>query len=253
MHTAESRLRAADRSLDLPVRRKVVLLRELRGDLEDLEATLQDEGWSHEEARALASKLLTPTDDALADLVALHRPWYARLTRPIPSRSARILEGIGVGGMAVLAVLTPLLTFARVTSLHARTAGALATLAVIVTAHLAWCAFRVLIREDADAAGLVRAGATQAGLLALTVGVGATAVALEAFLAAGPGFSGDVVGIARVVATCAETAALALGIGMLGLFGTCAVFWAHLLARELEEEYRRLLEDTATTDGAGAG
>ena len=51
----------------------------------------------------------------------------------------------------------------------------------------------------------------------------------------------------------AETAALALGVGVLGLFGTCAVFWAHLLAREAEEEYLQLLEDTARTDGVGAG
>lgn len=226
----------------------MVLLRELRGDLEGMEATLQEQGVSSADARALALKLLAPTDGALADLVSLHSPWYPRLTRLIPSRSVHILEGIGIGGMAILAVLSPLLAYIRVTDLPTWTTGALGSLAVIVTAHLMWCAFRVLIREDADAAGLVRAGATQAGLLALTLSVGATAVVLEAFLGFGQGFGGDVVRIARAVATCAETAALALGIGMLGLFGTCAVFGAHLLARDVEEEYRRLLDHAPRWD-----
>lgn len=248
MHTVDSRLRALDQHLHLPVRRKVVVLRELRGDLEGMEAALQEQGLSFDDARARALNLLAPTDDALADLVALHSPWYSRLTRLIPSRSARILEGIGISGMAILAILSPLLAYTRVTGLHAWTAGALGSLAVIVTAHLMWCAFRVLVREDADAASLVRAGATQAGLLALTLSIGATAVALEAFLGAGQGFGGDVGRIARVVATCAETAALALGIGMLGLFGTCAVFGAHLVARDIEEEYGRLLDHHAPWD-----
>jgi hypothetical protein len=237
-----------DQQLELPVRRKVVLLRELRGDLEGMEATLQEKGFSFDDARALALKLLAPTDDALADLEALHSPWYSRLTRLIPSRSARILEGIGISGMATLAILSPLLAYTRVTGLKAWTAGTLGSLAVIVTAHLTWCAFRVLIREDADAGSLVRAGATQAGLLALTLSIGATAVALEVFLGAGQGVGGDVVQIAHAVATCAETAALALGIGMLGLFGTCAVFGAHVFMRDVEEEYRRLLDPAAPWD-----
>lgn len=232
-----------DRHLDLPVLRKLALLRELRGDIEGMEATLHDEGLSSDDARALALKLLAPTADALADLVHLHSPRYTRLTRLVPSRSVRLLEGIGIGGMATLAVLSPLIAYARVTGLGVWAAVALGSLAVIVAAHLMWCGLRVLVREDADADGLVRAGATQGGLLALTLGVGAAAVALEALLGAGQGADGDVVQIARTVAACAETAALALGVGMLGLFGTCAVFGAHLLARDVEEEYRRLLDE----------
>ncbi|MEX2374257.1 MAG: hypothetical protein WD942_01560 [Dehalococcoidia bacterium] len=245
----DSRLQAVDQHLDLPVRRKVVLLRELRGDLDGMEATLQAQGFSSDDAHALAFQLLGPTRDAMADLVSLHSPWYPRLTRLIPSRSVRILEGIGIGGMAILAVLAPLQAYTRVTDLPTWVAGALGTLAVVVAAHLMWCAFRVLIREDADAASLVRAGATQTGLLALTLSVGATAVAVEAFLGAGRGLDGDVVRTARAVASSAETAALALGIGMLGLFGTWAVFEAHLLARDAEEEHRRLLDPTSPWDG----
>ncbi len=244
VHTVDTGQRAVDQLLGLPVRRKVVLLRELCSDLEGLEAKVQAEGLAPRDARAFALNLLTPTDRALADLVSLHSPWYARLTRSIPSRAVRILEAIGIGGMAVAAIFSPLHAYARSTSLSVWTAGTLGTLAVIVAAHLMWCAFQVLIREEADAASLVRAGAIQAGLLVLTLGIGASSVTLEVFSSVEQALGGDVIRIAQSVATCAETAALALGIAMLGLFGTCAVLGAYVLAEDIEEEYRSLLERT---------
>lgn len=247
MPTVDARLQAADQRLHLPLRRKVVLLRELRGDLEDLEATLQAEGADPEAARDLALRLLDPSDDALAALERLHTPWYSRLAR-LPTRSVRVIEGLGIIGMATLAVSAPILAYTKVTTVPTWTAVALGGLAVAAAAHLLWCALRVLVHEDADAKSLFAAGVTQGGVLLLALVIGGIAVALEAPLGVEHALGGDIVQAARAAATSAETIALAVGIAILGLFGTCAVIGAHVLTQDIEEEYRQLLGSSTSLD-----
>jgi hypothetical protein len=242
MRSAERFLRDVDAGFDLPARRRVALLRELRTDFEDLVAALVAEGCTPEAARSRAISLLVPTPSEVHMLVGLHRPWYARLAGRLPSRYARWAELTGIGGMAVLATLMPFLAVAVAADLSGWVAICLGLLAATLVAHLSWHAFRVLVREDVDAAGLARAGMIQAGLIGLTLAVGALVIALATYAAAGSWTEGvDVAGVASWVATGAEIAALTLSIGMFGLFGGAAVYQAQLSAQSVEEELDRLL------------
>lgn len=251
MHSGERILREVDAGFDLPARRRVVLLRELQTDFDDLVATLVAEGCTPEAARARARALLVPTASEMSALVDLHRSAYARLAGRLPSRYARWVELTGIGGMAVLATVMPLLAVSTAAGVPLWVAAALGGLAALIVAHLSWHAFRVLVREDADAAGLARAGMVQAGLIGLTLAAGALATVLEAYVAAGSWTVGiDVAGLASSFATCAETAALALSIGMFGLFGGAALFQAHLSAQNVEEELGRLLAGTSLLGSA---
>lgn len=242
MHSADRILRELDDHLDLPARRRVVLIRELRADLEDLVATLVAEGHAPEEARARAVALLAPTLDDVRALTSLHRSTYARLIGHRPSRMARWVELSGVWGMAAFAVLAPLLALGTAAGLPWWAGGPLGVVAALVAGHLAWNAFRVLVREDTSAAMLVRAAVVQAGLIGLALSVGGSVTLLVGWLAMGRLAAGsDLSDVAASFATGAAAAALALSIGMLGLFGATALAQAHTFTRDVEEELRRLL------------
>lgn len=242
MRSAERFLREVDAGFDLPARRRVALLRELRADFDDLVATLVAEGCTPEAARSRALGLLVPTPSEVRMLVGLHRPFYPRLAGRLPSRYARWTELTGIGGMAVLATLVPFFALVGAAGLSGWVVTCLGLLAAILVTHLSWHAFRVLVRQDADAAGLARAGMVQAGLIGLTLAVGALATALATYAAAGSWTEGiDVAGLASWFATGAEIGALTLSIGMFGLFGSAAVYQAQLSARSVEEELDRLL------------
>lgn len=242
MRSAERILRDLDDHLDLPARRRVVLFRELRADFEDLVATLVAEGHAPEEARARAVALLAPTLDDVRALTSLHRSTYARMRARVPARMVRWVELAGVWGMAAFAVLAPLLALGTAAGLPWWAGGALGVVATLVAGHLAWNAFRVLVREDTSAPMLVQAAVVQAGLIGLALSVGGSVTLLEGWLAMGRLAAGS--GLADMtasLATGAATAALALSIGMLGLFGATALAQAHTFTRGVEEELRRLL------------
>lgn len=242
MRSAERILRELDDHLDLPARRRVVLLRELRADLEDLVSTLVAEGHAPEEARARAVALLAPTLDDVRALTSLHRSTYARVIGRVPSRITHWVELSGVWGMAAFAVLAPLLALGTAAGLPWWAGGPLGVVAALVAGHLAWNAFRVLVREDTSATTLMQAAVVQAGLIGLALSVGASVTLLEGWAAMGRLAAGS--GLADMtasLATCAATAALALSIGMLGLFGAAALAQALTFTRGVEEELRRLL------------
>lgn len=242
MRSAETVLREVDAGLDLPARRRVALLRELRADLTDLVELLVAEGCSPEAAHSRALALLVPTAGDLDALADLHRPVYARFAGRLPSRHARRLELAGVGGMAAIATLVPFIAVAAVAGVPWWAGAAVGGAAALVVAHLAWHGFRILVREDADAAGLIRAGVVQAGLVGLTLATGALATAIEAYVALGSWAArSEVAALASSLATCAEIAALTLSIAILGVFGAVALFRAHLVIREMEEELGRVL------------
>jgi hypothetical protein len=114
--------------------------------------------------------------------------------------------------------------------------------AAVIVGHLGWHAFRIFVREDADTAGLVRAGTTHAGLIGLALCVGALVTGLEAWASMGGLAAGSsLTELARALAISANIAALALAIGMLGLFGAASLAQAHLSTRGVEEELGRLL------------
>ncbi len=171
MRSAESVLRELNERLDLPVRRKAALLRELRADFDDLVATLVAEGCSEELAGERALQMLAPTEEEVGTLSGLHRPIYVQLVRAFRPDRVRVLERVGIGAMASLAVLAPLLALAPSPQLPLLAVVVLACVTVPLVLNLSWQAFRIVVRGDADAVSLARAGAIQAGLLALILTV----------------------------------------------------------------------------------
>jgi len=148
-------------------------------------STLVVEGHTPEEARSRAIALLAPTLDDVRALAGLHRSTYARLVGPAPSRMARRLERSGVWGMAAFAVIAPLLALGTAADLPWWAGGPLGVVAVLVAGHLAWHAFRVLVREDTSASVLARAAVFQAGLIGLAFSVGGSVTLIEGWLAFG--------------------------------------------------------------------
>ena len=251
MPSAESVFRELNARLDLPARRRAELLRELRADFDDLVGTLVAEGLSPEAAQARALQMLAPTEEEAGTLSGLHRSGYARLVGAIQPRWVRVLERTGIGAMAALAVFAPTWALARGSGLPLLALAALGGVAVLVVVNLAWQAFRIVVRGDATAADLVRAGTVQAGLVVLTLTTGAGAVATEVYMAASAWERAGEIGVQAVVGVLmvsADTAALALGLTTLAVFGALALVQWHLSAKNLEEELDALLSPLTHPD-----
>jgi len=242
--TTHAVLRDLNARLDLPARRRALLLRELRADFEDLVATLEAEGLTPEAAEARALELLSPTEEDAGALAGLHRSSYARIAERLAPGHVRLIERAGIGAMAALAALAPVMAVAYSTRLAPLTLVVLGCVALPLFAHLAWQAFRIVVRGDADAASLARAGTIQAGLVGLTVAAGALVVVTEAYVAAAALSTGggiEVGGVVGAMTRCADAAALTLGLTILGVFGALALHQWHVAARAVEEELIALL------------
>ncbi len=251
MPSAESVFRQLNERLDLPARRRAVLLRELRSDFEDLVATLVAEGLMPEAAHLKAFQLLAPTPEDAGDLSGLHRTRYARLVSGFRAARVQVAERVGIGAMAALAALAPLFALARSSSLPFGTLTVLAVAATLLLANLAWHAFRIVVRDDADADSLAWAGMIQAALVGLTLSAGTLAMLVDAGRTLASWETSGGVTVLRIAATmtrCAETAALTLGLTILGVFGALALLQWHLSARTVEEELRILLSPTVNPD-----
>jgi hypothetical protein len=248
MRTAESVLKELNERLDLPARRKTALLRELRADFDDLVATLVAEGFSEEAARERALRMLAPTEDEFGTLAGLHQPVYVQLERELGPDRVRVLERVGIGAMASLAVLAPMLALTPSPQLPLLTLVVLACVAVPLVLNLSWQAFRIVVRGEADAASLARAGAIQAGLVSLILTVGGLLVleqALRALSLWEAGLGMDVVTVASAVSGCAGIASITLGLTIFGVFGSLALLHWHISATGFERELAQLLEPAA--------
>jgi hypothetical protein len=247
MPSAESVFRELNARLDLPARRRALLLRELRADFEDLVTTLVAEGLTAEAAQQKAFQMLTPSSDDAGVLSGLHRTRYARLVSGYRAARVHVVERVSIGAMAALAVGAPLFALARSSGLPAGTLAVLGLSATLLLANLAWQAFRIVVRDDADADSLARAGLIQAALLGLTLSAGVLAVFVDAGLtlasweAAG---GATTLQVAAAMTRCAETASITLGLTILGVFGALALLQWHLSARTVEEELHALLSPT---------
>lgn len=250
MRSAESVFRELNARLDLPARRRALLLREIRADFEDLVATLVAEGLTPETAQARALEMLAPNADDAGALTGLHRSSYARLVEHLRPGRVQVVERVGIGAMAALAVLAPMLAMGRGSLLPPPVLAALGLVALLTVVNLAWQAFHIVVRGDADAVSLARAGAVQAGLVALTVSVGGLAVTGQAYAvtasweAAGDVATSSVFGAA---AACAAAAALTVGLTILGVFGALALFQWYVAARAVEVELNALLEPVSVS------
>jgi hypothetical protein len=245
MPTPESTLRDLNARLDLPTRQRALLIREIRADFEGLVASLVAEGLSTEDAVARAVGMLTPTADDADILAGLHRSWYVRLVTHLQPQRVRVAERTGIAVMAVLAAMAPVYVLWRSTALSATTLVMLGAVSALVLAHLGWQAFRIVVRGDAVAADLARAGLIQVGLVGLTLCAGAMTVALEAYEAlevwAGAEGGTRLAVMASALGAAAGVTALTLGVTILGVFGALALLQWHLSARSMEEELDTLL------------
>ncbi|MGD2069121.1 MAG: hypothetical protein PVI57_10650 [Gemmatimonadota bacterium] len=101
MNGFDQELREIAAGLELPEPARSTILLELKGDLEDLSASLQASGIPEEEARSRAVATLLPDTDSLEALRSLHRPWWERLverySEPARNRLERLLLAVLVG------------------------------------------------------------------------------------------------------------------------------------------------------------
>jgi len=244
MRTPESVLREFGDALDLPARRKVVLLRELRADLEGAISTLVTRGCSPRDAQMRALELLAPTVAAADSLSGLHRPPYVGMAHRLPGRLVRVLEWGSIGCLAAVGGISPILGLRRISDLPPWAAGVLGCVILMVLGHLSWNAFRLFVRQDTNAAVLARAGETQAGLIALTLAVGTMVVALQAYGLFGSwadGRSPDPTLLVESVLIGTATAAVVLGTTILGVVGAVVLLQSFLSIRDTERELARLL------------
>lgn len=252
MRTVESVLREFGAALDLPSRQKVLLLRELRADFEGAVATLVAGGASADDARVRALRLLSPTAADADSLTGLHRPRYAQLVGRLPVRLVRPLEWVSIVGLAVVGGLSPLLVMTRVSDLPAWAGVLLAGVTLPVVVHLSWHAFRLFVRQDMDAGALARAGATQAGLIALALSTGMTMVSLQAYGLFGSWADGgvpDVASVTRTMLVGAETTAMVLAVTMVGVVGVVVLVLSLLSIRDAEREIAELLGGPGPSEG----
>jgi hypothetical protein len=244
MRTVEVVLREFGEALDLPTRRKLVLLREIRADFEGVVATLTARGCSAREARERALHLLAPTAGDARSLNDIHRTPYARLTNVLPTRPVRLMERGSVVCLAALGALSPMIALTRISDLPSGAALLFGCVSLSVLTNLAWHAFRLFIRQDLDAAALARAGMTQAGLIALALIAGLITVTLQAYVLLGgwaAGVAPDVAHVAQSVLVVAETAAVVLTITIVGFVGGMVLMQSFSLTRDAERELARLL------------
>lgn len=249
--SSASIFRELNERLDLPARRRALLLRELRADLEDLAATLVAEGVAPDVARARAVEMLAPDADDARILTGMHRSFYARMVEGLRPARVQLVERGSIGAMAALAVLAPVLALASSSTLPAGTLTVLGVTAALLLANLAWQAFRIVVRDDADAGSLAWAGMVQAALLGLTLSAGTLAMVVDAGRTLSSWEASGGATATEIVATmsrCAETAALILGLTILGVFGALALLQWHLSARTVEEELQALLSPAVNSD-----
>ena len=97
-------LREVDRKLNLPLSRRIRILRELEFDLEELRRRLVGQGLPPVEAQARSHEALVPEGIALRELSELHAPLYQRLTRHLSERHLRLTERSALA-LATLALL----------------------------------------------------------------------------------------------------------------------------------------------------
>ncbi len=106
-------LREVERRLQVPLPRRMRILRELEYDLEQMRAGFLSRGMSPEEAHHHAIEALVPDAASLSALGRLHAPLYRRATRGIAADRLRALERWALVTAALAVVLTETLLLLR--------------------------------------------------------------------------------------------------------------------------------------------
>jgi hypothetical protein len=212
---ADELRRVAER-LDLPqpVRARVVL--ELASDLSDLEAELVAGGEPVAAARERAVRTLVPSDEALGQLLELHRPLYRRVadrfSDPLRHRGERL--ALAVVSSALFVVGMARLAGAGLLSDASRAVAPLLAIALAVVTVSVWKGFQLRVRGDHDVASL-RSGMwvlPLAAVLGTLVALGGSA--LDLYGVAGR-LEADVAGQAAELLAWLRRGSALLGLGLL--------------------------------------
>ena len=127
---------AAERLREVPEPTRSRILLELRGDLEDLSASLRADGLDEQEARDRAVGTLLPDPGAVADLAEVHRPLYQRLVDRFSVPTRNRVERALLAGLVVVVLAGGGGTLARL-DLFTEPSGFLAPVLLVGAAGLA--------------------------------------------------------------------------------------------------------------------
>ena len=250
MPWVDTLLRDANARLDVPLRARYDVLRELRGDVEALVARLVAEGVPPAQAEARALDLLHPGPEAMAALAEIHRPLSGRLALLLGQRAVDLLEGVGPLVMAGLAFSAPVSVLLGSGRLPFWAVAPLAVLGVGLVANPVREGLRWWLHRGARAPGLRLGVRVQVGGVLLALVWGGLATAWSGYRAA-EGWAVEAPTPWEVVGHVAQAlllVGLALAVAVMGVFGAVALAQGLRVARGLEVELDELLREADSND-----
>lgn len=207
-------LRSLDRELQVPIRERLRILRELESDLEELCELLEAQGVSTDEARRRAVEALVPAGGTLAELARLHAPLYWRMTRHLTDNRLRVFEraALTVATLSVVLVEALMLLKLDLLSDPSPFMWTVLALSAILTATFTVKAFELWIKG-----GHQEPDRGPVSILVLSGIVLAT------------GFGGAFVDFVRLASLLESSADLTSGLFMAWLVSTCALLSVSML------------------------
>lgn len=246
----DTTLRMASRGLSAPPGARLRILEELRGDLEDLQATLRAAGVPEAEAKRRAEALLAPDAEALEALSRVHRPLWVRWRERAPVRGGRAvgaaLCGLGLAGAFV--ALREAAALREATLFLVPLAGIAAAAAVRTVGK----AVRIWVVGESES-GRVRAGSEDL-LVAAAGAAAATAfgIAFELYQAAARISAAPALELPLVTDWLRRS--VVLGAAGIAVALSCGLAWLFFVrqAAVLEKRERALLGPDLRIDGMNA-
>jgi hypothetical protein len=201
-------LRSLDQELQVPIRERLRILRELESDLEELYGLLVAQGVAPDDARRRAVEALVPAGQSLAELSWLHAPLYWRMTRNITDSRLKVYERtvLVLATLSVVLVETLMLLRLDLLSDASPFMWPVLVLSGILTATLTMKTFTLWIKGDHQEPDR---------------GLGATLVMSGIVVATG--FIGAFVDFVRLASVLESSADQTTGLFMAWLIRACAL------------------------------
>ena len=225
MRPREDALPRLERALRLHPRKRLVLMEELRADLDALEDELAARGLPRSQAREAAARRVLP-DAETARALELEAAAWPRLAGRAGDRALRAAERAAIALVAVLVAVALGLGMARLRpgGPAAGFAAAMAIVISLIAAHTVHVGQALWLRQDLRADGRREAGRIHLGLVLVAVslsGLGATVVAYDAAGALASRAAAP--GVFALVRDVALLVALGLGAVLIGRLGWLAL------------------------------
>jgi hypothetical protein len=225
MRPREAALPQLERGLRLHPRKRLVLLEELRADLDALEDELTARGLPRSRARAAAAMRLLP-DPQAARALEHEAALYHRLARGRGGTVLQKAERVAIGLVAALVAVALAVAMAglELTGSAALFALAMITLISLIVANTLRVAWGLWVRQDLRAADRRAAWRVQLGLILVGISIGGLGAVVLAYGATGRLVSSaDVSTAFTLVRDVALLASLGLGAAVIGLLGWLAL------------------------------